>query len=87
MQGWKRITRTRTTLLAKNNLAAPNNPLGDCGSLTGRLLNMNVQPAYLLQSPQFLGSLISTKKLKKQKMKMKQHSDNKYAQSMFNIGK
>ena len=48
---------------------------------------MNVQPAYLLQSPQFLGSLISTKKLKKQKMKMKQHSDNKYAQSMFNIGK
>ena len=34
MRGWKRITRTHMTPLAKNNLAAPDIRLGDRGSLT-----------------------------------------------------
>ena len=35
MRGWKRITRTHMTPLAKNNLAAPDIRLGDRGSLRG----------------------------------------------------
>ena len=35
MRGWKRITRTHLTPLAKNNLAAPDIRLGDHGSLSG----------------------------------------------------
>ena len=33
MRGWKRITRTHMTPLAKKNLAAPDIQLGDRGSL------------------------------------------------------
>ena len=33
MRGWKQITRTHMTPLAKNNSAAPNIRLGDRGSL------------------------------------------------------
>ena len=33
MRGWKRITRTQITPLAKNNLAAPDIRLGGRGSL------------------------------------------------------